>query len=79
MNLMNLCHSLKDYDCFLCLFLCLAPPMLTETSPPAVEVFIGRSVTLKCAAQGNPRPTITWSKDGGPIKSQNKVKVGISN
>ncbi|XP_048029499.1 protein turtle homolog A isoform X2 [Megalobrama amblycephala] len=52
-----------------------APPMLTETSPPAVEVFLGRSVTLKCAAQGNPRPTITWSKDGGPIKSQNKVKI----
>ncbi|XP_067254183.1 protein turtle homolog A isoform X2 [Chanodichthys erythropterus] len=52
-----------------------APPMLTETSPPAVEVFLGRSLTLKCAARGNPRPTITWSKDGGPIKPQNKVKI----
>lgn len=52
-----------------------APPVLTETSPPAIEVFVGRSVTLKCAARGNPRPTITWSKDGGPIKPQNKVKI----
>ncbi|XP_067289830.1 protein turtle homolog A [Pseudorasbora parva] len=52
-----------------------APPVLTETSAPAVEVFVGRSVTLKCAAQGNPRPSITWSKDGGPIKHQNKVKI----
>ncbi|XP_077099061.1 protein turtle homolog B isoform X2 [Siphateles boraxobius] len=52
-----------------------APPVLTETSPPAIEVFVGRSVTLKCAARGNPRPTITWSKDGGPIQSQNKVKI----
>ncbi|XP_067254185.1 protein turtle homolog A isoform X4 [Chanodichthys erythropterus] len=53
-----------------------APPMLTETSPPAVEVFLGRSLTLKCAARGNPRPTITWSKDGGPIKPQNKIMNG---
>ncbi|XP_016101332.1 protein turtle homolog A [Sinocyclocheilus grahami] len=46
-----------------------------ETPPAGVEVFVGRSVTLKCAAQGNPRPTITWSKDGRPIKPQNKVKI----
>jgi len=50
-----------------------------ETSPPDIEVFVGRSVTLKCAARGNPRPTISWSKDGGPIQPQNRVKVGISN
>lgn len=66
-----LCNSL-------CLLLCLAPPVFTETSPPEVEVFAGRSVTLNCAAQGNPRPTITWSKDGRPINPQNKVKVGRS-
>ncbi|KAA0703843.1 Protein turtle -like protein A [Triplophysa tibetana] len=53
-----------------------APPVFTETPPPAVEVFVGRSVTLKCAAQGNPRPSITWSKDGVQIKSQNNVKNG---
>uniref|UniRef100_A0A672LWN6 Immunoglobulin superfamily, member 9a n=1 Tax=Sinocyclocheilus grahami TaxID=75366 RepID=A0A672LWN6_SINGR len=55
---------ISDYDSFLCLFLCLAPPVFMETPPAGVEVFVGRSVTLKCAAQGNPRPTITWSKDG---------------
>ncbi|XP_026075436.1 protein turtle homolog A-like isoform X1 [Carassius auratus] len=52
-----------------------APPVFTETPPPGVEVFVGRSVTLKCSARGNPRPTITWSKDGRPIKPQNKVKI----
>ncbi|XP_059394669.1 protein turtle homolog A-like isoform X2 [Carassius carassius] len=52
-----------------------APPVFTETSPPGVEVFAGRSVTLKCAAQGNPRPTITWSKHGRPINPQSKVKI----
>uniref|UniRef100_A0A8C2JZX7 Immunoglobulin superfamily, member 9a n=1 Tax=Cyprinus carpio TaxID=7962 RepID=A0A8C2JZX7_CYPCA len=52
-----------------------SPPVFTETSRPRVEVFVGRSVTLKCAAQGNPRPTVTWSKDGRPIKPQNKVKI----
>uniref|UniRef100_A0A671RLS7 Protein turtle homolog A-like n=1 Tax=Sinocyclocheilus anshuiensis TaxID=1608454 RepID=A0A671RLS7_9TELE len=53
-----------------------APPVFTETSPPGVEVFVGRSVTLKCAAQGNPRPTITWSKDGRPINPQSKIMNG---
>ncbi|XP_073686216.1 protein turtle homolog A isoform X2 [Garra rufa] len=52
-----------------------APPVFTETSPPEVEVFVGRSVTLKCSALGNPRPTITWSKDGRPTNPQNKVKI----
>lgn len=52
-----------------------APPVFTETPPPAVEVFVGRLVTLKCAARGNPRPTITWSKDGVQIKSQINVKI----
>uniref|UniRef100_A0A673HF46 Protein turtle homolog A-like n=1 Tax=Sinocyclocheilus rhinocerous TaxID=307959 RepID=A0A673HF46_9TELE len=53
-----------------------APPVFTETSPPGAEVFVGRSVTLKCAAQGNPRPTITWSKDGRPINPQSKIMNG---
>ncbi|XP_051972038.1 protein turtle homolog A-like [Xyrauchen texanus] len=51
-----------------------APPMFTETPPPVIEVFVGRSLTLRCAARGNPRPTITWTKDGGPIKPQKILK-----
>lgn len=61
----------------LCLFVCPAPPVFTETPPPDVEVFLGKYVTFKCAARGNPRPMITWSKDGVQIKFQNNMKVGI--
>ncbi|TRY95925.1 hypothetical protein DNTS_017257 [Danionella cerebrum] len=52
-----------------------SPPLLTEISPREIEAFVGRSVTLGCAALGNPRPTITWTKDGQPIKPQHKVKI----
>ncbi|XP_051973479.1 protein turtle homolog A-like [Xyrauchen texanus] len=51
-----------------------APPMFTETPTPVMEVFVGRSLTLRCVARGNPRPIITWTKDGAPIKPQNKLK-----
>ncbi|XP_061118059.1 protein turtle homolog A-like [Conger conger] len=40
-----------------------APPKFTKTPPPVIQVMQGDSLGLTCAAQGNPHPTITWTKD----------------
>uniref|UniRef100_A0A3Q2CT39 Hemicentin-1 n=1 Tax=Cyprinodon variegatus TaxID=28743 RepID=A0A3Q2CT39_CYPVA len=40
-----------------------------------VTVTKGGDVTLHCAAEGIPRPTVTWLKDGRPIEDQHGAKV----
>lgn len=35
--------------------------------PRSVVVVEGQNVSMDCAANGNPNPTITWLKDGSPI------------
>ncbi|GLD49762.1 hemicentin-1, partial [Lates japonicus] len=40
-----------------------------------VTVTKGGDVTLQCAAEGVPRPAITWLKDGRPITGQHGAKV----
>lgn len=43
----------------------MAPEFIaTPRSTVATE---GANITLDCAANGNPRPTITWLKDGVSI------------
>ncbi|CAJ0927363.1 unnamed protein product, partial [Ranitomeya imitator] len=41
-----------------------APPTFTETPPQYLEAKEGSSVTLTCAAFGNPKPTVTWLREG---------------
>jgi neogenin len=38
-------------------------PVFVATPRPSV-VIEGSTVTLDCAANGNPRPWLTWLKDG---------------
>ncbi|KFM76351.1 hypothetical protein X975_12770, partial [Stegodyphus mimosarum] len=46
----------------------LAPQFIA--APRSTFVVEGRSVTLDCAANGNPAPKITWLKDGATIDLQ---------
>ncbi|XP_074545798.1 protein turtle homolog B [Halichoeres trimaculatus] len=52
-----------------------APPSFTEAPPPVVEAMVGSRLSLTCAAEGNPAPSITWVKDGGVIQ-RNKYQAG---
>lgn len=40
-----------------------------------ISVTKGGDVTLQCAAEGIPRPAVTWLKDGRPITGQYSAKV----
>uniref|UniRef100_UPI0037E9B6AB hemicentin-1 n=1 Tax=Semicossyphus pulcher TaxID=241346 RepID=UPI0037E9B6AB len=47
----------------------------SEGESDDIAVTKGGDVTLQCAAEGVPRPAITWLKDGRPIAGQHGVKV----
>lgn len=52
-----------------CLILTLIvdSPFIT-TPPKATKVTQGDQISLSCRGNGNPVPTISWSKEGGNIK-----------
>ncbi|XP_033937393.1 hemicentin-1 [Pseudochaenichthys georgianus] len=47
----------------------------SEGDTDNVALTKGGDVTLQCAAEGVPRPAITWLKDGRPITGQHGAKV----
>ncbi|XP_071373120.1 hemicentin-1, partial [Centroberyx affinis] len=47
----------------------------SEGGADDVTVTKGGDVTLQCAADGVPRPAVTWLKDGRPITGQHGAKV----
>ncbi|KAL8173697.1 UNVERIFIED_CONTAM: Protein turtle B, partial [Gekko kuhli] len=53
-----------------------APPTFTETPPQYVEAKEGSSLTLTCMAFGNPKPTVTWMKEGDLLGANNKYQFG---
>ncbi|XP_028301363.1 hemicentin-1 isoform X2 [Gouania willdenowi] len=52
-------------------------PSITRTEADADEITVtkGGDVTLQCAAEGIPRPAVTWLKDGRPITGRHAAKV----
>lgn len=67
---------------FLCFFsnLCpdpSAPPTFTDTPPQYVEAKEGGSITLTCTAFGNPKPSVSWLREGSLMVSSAKYKVCI--
>ncbi|CAD6184497.1 unnamed protein product [Caenorhabditis auriculariae] len=43
------------------------PPMVSRTTPAAIEVREGNNVTLTCKAEGNPTPTVIWRRQDRQI------------
>ncbi|OPJ68158.1 turtle-like protein B isoform E [Patagioenas fasciata monilis] len=52
-----------------------APPTFTETPPQYVEAKEGSSVTLTCMAFGNPKPIVTWLREGDLLGANSKYQV----
>uniref|UniRef100_A0A8D0H9M4 Protein turtle homolog B n=1 Tax=Sphenodon punctatus TaxID=8508 RepID=A0A8D0H9M4_SPHPU len=52
-----------------------APPTFTETPPQYVEAKEGSSITLTCMAFGNPKPIVTWLKEGDLLGANGKYQV----
>uniref|UniRef100_A0A672SPQ7 Immunoglobulin superfamily member 9B n=1 Tax=Sinocyclocheilus grahami TaxID=75366 RepID=A0A672SPQ7_SINGR len=52
-----------------------APPTFTDTPPQYVEAKEGGSITLSCTAFGNPKPSVSWLREGDPVQDSSKYKV----
>ncbi|XP_053504184.1 protein turtle homolog B [Ictalurus furcatus] len=52
-----------------------APPTFTDTPPQYVEAKEGGSITLSCTAFGNPKPTVSWIREGEQLQDSTKYKV----
>ncbi|XP_014070324.1 protein turtle homolog B isoform X1 [Salmo salar] len=52
-----------------------APPTFTTTPPQYVEAKEGGSTLLTCSAQGNPKPIISWLREGEELAASGKYKV----
>lgn len=55
----------------------LVPPSISGGSGGPVEkkVVASKALTLECEAGGHPLPSLTWLKDGSPVKSGDNLKV----
>ncbi|KAL1022832.1 hypothetical protein UPYG_G00032950 [Umbra pygmaea] len=53
------------------------PPSITgvQDNPTVRKVVLGESLTLECKAAGHPAPSLTWLKDGIPIRNGESVNV----
>lgn len=56
-----------------------APPSFTATPPQYVEAKEGGSTLLSCSAQGNPKPMISWLREGEELATNAKYSVRQNN
>ena len=40
-----------------------------------VQTFTGTSLTLECLAEGSPQPSVSWTKNGEPLESKDRVSI----
>lgn len=55
-----------------------APPTFTETPPQYIEAKEGGSITMTCTAFGNPKPIVTWLKEGTLLGASGKYQVSMA-
>lgn len=60
------------------LTLSTAPPSFTATPPQYVEAKEGGSTLLSCSAQGNPKPMISWLREGEELVTNAKYTVRMT-
>ncbi|XP_034531212.1 hemicentin-1 [Notolabrus celidotus] len=51
------------------------PNIAGESSPQNVSVLQNRQATLECKSDAVPPPTLTWLKDGQPLKASARVRI----
>ncbi|XP_069039515.1 hemicentin-1 isoform X2 [Lepisosteus oculatus] len=51
-----------------------APPRIKPALPPLLKAAVGQSVTLPCAAQGEPSPAVSWSWNGEPLRDRGSLE-----
>ena len=49
------------------LLVVVSPPRFTVKPPAKVVAVVGGTLKLNCSATGDPRPVITWKKQGGQL------------
>ena len=49
---------------------------IAQSSHYELKYTLGRKIVFICVARGNPRPQITWFKDGIELYAHNFFKVG---
>ena len=49
------------------LFVVISLPVFIVKPPGKVSAFTGDTLTLNCSATGDPRPVITWKRQGAAI------------
>lgn len=60
---------------FLCCCFFIAPPTFVDVPPQYVEAREGGSITLSCTAFGNPKPVVTWLREGEQLATNKKYTV----
>ncbi|XP_059503813.1 hemicentin-1 isoform X2 [Stegostoma tigrinum] len=56
----------------------IPPNMFGAEMPSDVSVLLGENVKLLCAAEGIPRPSIRWLKDGKPLTASDDGRLRVS-
>ncbi|GCC29770.1 hypothetical protein chiPu_0008212 [Chiloscyllium punctatum] len=56
----------------------IPPNIFGAEMPSDVSVLVGENVKLVCAADGNPRPSIQWLKDGKPLTADDDERLRVS-